>query len=151
MIFTFLSVESNEIENWTSRCGNAQTSSASLASICLFVFAHRTNTHTHAHTKKKRRRIIRCVFSLSDHFNDIIDWIMPRKGSKNDIVSLVRSRLPQFSDLPREKIELALLYYDSDVEMTVQAFQRGKRIIFQVCCFFFNNSSFFFRRCDRCA
>lgn len=67
---------------------------------------------------------------------------MPRKGSKNDIVSLVRSRLPQFADLPREKIELALLYYDSDVDLTVQAFQRGKRMIFK--CFVFLQQHFHF-------
>ena len=55
---------------------------------------------------------------------------MPRKGAKNDHVSLVRSRLPQFASLSREKIELALLYYDSDVDATVQAFERGKAALF---------------------
>ena len=62
---------------------------------------------------------------------------MPKKGSKNDHVSLVRSRLPQIANLSREKIELALLYYDSDVDATVQAFERGKNKIEKFYFFYF--------------
>lgn len=52
--------------------------------------------------------------------------IMPRKSAMRDTVSAVRSRLPHLSNLSREKIELALLYYESNIEETVEAFQRGR-------------------------
>ena len=52
--------------------------------------------------------------------------IMPRKNAMRDSVNAVRSRLPHLSDLSREKIELALLYYESNVDETVAAFERGK-------------------------
>ena len=51
---------------------------------------------------------------------------MPRKNAMRDNVNAVRSRLPHLSDLSREKIELALLYYESNVDETVQAFKRSK-------------------------
>lgn len=51
---------------------------------------------------------------------------MPRKGAMRDSVSAVRSRLPHLANLSREKIELALLYYESNIEETIEAFQRGK-------------------------
>lgn len=51
---------------------------------------------------------------------------MPRKSAMRDYVSAVRSRLPHLSSLPREKIELALLYYESNVDETVEAFKRGE-------------------------
>ena len=44
---------------------------------------------------------------------------MPRKNAMRDNVSAVRSRLPHLSNLSREKIELALLYYESNVDETV--------------------------------
>ncbi|CAF1075637.1 unnamed protein product [Adineta steineri] len=50
---------------------------------------------------------------------------MPRKNAMRDNVSAVRSRLPHLSNLPREKIELALLYYESNVDETVEAFKRN--------------------------
>ncbi len=50
---------------------------------------------------------------------------MPRKNAMRDNVNAVRSRLPYLSDLPREKIELALLYYESNVDATVEAFNRS--------------------------
>ena len=43
-----------------------------------------------------------------------------------DNVSAVRSRLPDLMNLSREKIELALLYYESNVDETVEAFKRSK-------------------------
>lgn len=46
-----------------------------------------------------------------------------------DNVSAVRSRLPHLANLPREKIELALLHYESNVDETVEAFQRGKSFL----------------------
>ncbi|CAF1358954.1 unnamed protein product [Adineta ricciae] len=49
---------------------------------------------------------------------------MPRKNTMRDSVNAVRSRLPHLSDLSREKIELALLYYESNVDETVAAFER---------------------------
>ncbi|CAF1219959.1 unnamed protein product [Adineta ricciae] len=39
-------------------------------------------------------------------------------------LDIFRSRLPHLSDLSREKIELALLYYESNVDETVAAFER---------------------------
>ncbi|CAF1378440.1 unnamed protein product [Adineta steineri] len=48
---------------------------------------------------------------------------MPRKNTMRDNVNAVRSRLSHLSDLPREKIELALLYYESNVDETVKAFE----------------------------
>lgn len=52
---------------------------------------------------------------------------MPRKNAMRDNVSVVRSRLPQhLSNISREKIELALLYYESNVDETVEAFKRSK-------------------------
>ena len=51
---------------------------------------------------------------------------MPRKSAMRDTVSAVRSRLPHLSNLSRESIELALLYYESNIEETVKAFQRGR-------------------------
>ena len=56
---------------------------------------------------------------------------MPRKNAMRDNVSAVRSRLPNLANLSREKIELALLFYESNVDETVEAFQRGKSIIIQ--------------------
>jgi hypothetical protein len=50
---------------------------------------------------------------------------MPRKNAMRDNVSAVRSRLPHLFNLSREKIELALLYYESNVDETVDAFNRG--------------------------
>jgi len=50
---------------------------------------------------------------------------MPRKNAMRDNVNAVRSRLPHLSDLSREKIELALLYYESNVDETVDAFNRS--------------------------
>ncbi|CAF3093412.1 unnamed protein product [Rotaria socialis] len=49
---------------------------------------------------------------------------MPRKSTMRDNVNVVRSRLPHLSDLPREKIELVLLYYESSIDDTVEAFKR---------------------------
>lgn len=54
---------------------------------------------------------------------------MPRKNAMRDSVNSVRSKLPDLSDLPREKIELALLYYESNVDETVEAFKRSMCII----------------------
>jgi hypothetical protein len=51
---------------------------------------------------------------------------MPRKNAMRDNVSAVRSRLPHLSNLSREKIELALLYYESNVDETVEAFKISK-------------------------
>jgi len=51
---------------------------------------------------------------------------MPRKNAMRDNVSAVRSRLPHLSNLSREKIELALLYYESNVDQTVEAFKTSK-------------------------
>ena len=52
---------------------------------------------------------------------------MPRKNAMRDNVSAVRSQLPPLlGNLSREKIELALLYYESNVDETVEAFKRGK-------------------------
>ncbi|CAF0729547.1 unnamed protein product [Adineta ricciae] len=50
---------------------------------------------------------------------------MPRKNAMRDNVSAVRSRLPDLMNLSREKIELALLYYESNVDETVEAFKRN--------------------------
>jgi hypothetical protein len=50
---------------------------------------------------------------------------MPRKNAMRDNVNAVRCRLPHLSDLSREKIELALLYYESNVDETVDAFNRS--------------------------
>ena len=57
---------------------------------------------------------------------------MPRKGAMRDTVSAIRSRLPHLSNMPREKIELALLYYESNIDETVEAFNRGMAIGFSV-------------------
>jgi hypothetical protein len=54
------------------------------------------------------------------------ETIMPRKNVMRDNVSAVRSRLPHLSNLSREKIELALLYYESNVDETVEAFKTSK-------------------------
>jgi hypothetical protein len=51
---------------------------------------------------------------------------MPRKTAMRDNVSAVRSQLPHLSNLSREKIELALLYYESNVDQTVEAFKTSK-------------------------
>ncbi len=51
---------------------------------------------------------------------------MPRKSAMRDNVSAVRSQLPHLFNLPREKIELALLYYESNVDQTVEAFKTSK-------------------------
>lgn len=59
--------------------------------------------------------------------------IMPRKNAMRDNVSAVRSRLPHLSNLPREKIELALLYYESNIDETVEAFKRSKLISIVIC------------------
>ncbi|CAF3584390.1 unnamed protein product [Rotaria sp. Silwood1] len=53
---------------------------------------------------------------------------MPRKSAMRDNVNAVRSRLPHLSDLPREKIELALLYYELNIDETVEAFKRNGAI-----------------------
>jgi hypothetical protein len=53
---------------------------------------------------------------------------MPRKSAMRDNVSAVRSRLPHLSNLSREKIELALLYYESNVDETVEAFKNDGAI-----------------------
>ncbi|CAM4758093.1 unnamed protein product [Rotaria magnacalcarata] len=53
---------------------------------------------------------------------------MPRKSTMRDNVNVVRSRLPHLSDLSREKIELALLYYESSIDETVEAFKRDGAI-----------------------
>ncbi|UJR33359.1 hypothetical protein I4U23_020807 [Adineta vaga] len=53
---------------------------------------------------------------------------MPGKNAMRDNVSAVRSRLPHLSNLSREKIELALLYYESNVDETVEAFKRNGAI-----------------------
>ncbi|CAF1263554.1 unnamed protein product [Rotaria sordida] len=53
---------------------------------------------------------------------------MPRKSSMRDNVIAVRSRLPHLSDLSREKIELALLYYELNIDETVEAFKRNGAI-----------------------
>jgi len=50
---------------------------------------------------------------------------MPRKNAMRDNVSAVRSRLPQLMNAPREQIELALLYYESNVDETVEAFKQS--------------------------
>lgn len=50
---------------------------------------------------------------------------MPRKNAMRDNVSAVRSQLPHLANLPREKIELALLYYESNIDATIEAFKRG--------------------------
>jgi hypothetical protein len=52
--------------------------------------------------------------------------IMPRKNTMRDNVNAVRSRLPNLSNLSREKIELALLYYESNVDETVEAFNKSR-------------------------
>ncbi len=63
---------------------------------------------------------------------------MPRKNTMRDNVSAVRSRLPHLSNLSREKIELALLYYESNVDETVEAFKRSKiKLYFQIHDFLF--------------
>lgn len=54
---------------------------------------------------------------------------MPSKSVMRDNVSAVRSRLPKLANLSREKIELALLYYESNVDETVEAFERGKAFV----------------------
>lgn len=41
-----------------------------------------------------------------------------------DNVAAVRARLPHLSNLPREQIELALIHYESNVDQTVQAFEK---------------------------
>lgn len=51
---------------------------------------------------------------------------MPRRNALRDNVAAVRSRLTNFPNLSRDKIELALLYYESDIDATVEAFQRGR-------------------------
>ncbi|CAF0740954.1 unnamed protein product [Rotaria sp. Silwood1] len=53
---------------------------------------------------------------------------MPRKNAMRDNVSAVRSQLPHLSNLSREKIELALLYYELNVDETVEAFKRNGAI-----------------------
>ncbi|CAF2463903.1 unnamed protein product [Rotaria sp. Silwood2] len=53
---------------------------------------------------------------------------MPRKNATRDNVSAVRSQLPHLSNLPREKIELALHYYELNVDETVEAFKRNGAI-----------------------
>ena len=53
---------------------------------------------------------------------------MPRKNAMRDNVSAVRSQLPHLSNLSREKIELALLYYELNVDETVEAFKRSKSL-----------------------
>jgi len=50
---------------------------------------------------------------------------MPRKNAMRDNVNAVRSRLPNLSNLSRDKIELALLYYESNVDETVEAFKKS--------------------------
>ena len=50
---------------------------------------------------------------------------MPRKNAMRDNITNVRSRLPQLPNLTREQIELALVYYESNVEETVDAFNRS--------------------------
>jgi hypothetical protein len=50
---------------------------------------------------------------------------MPRRNAMRDNVNAVRSRLPDLSNLSREQIELALLYYESNVDETVDAFNRS--------------------------
>ena len=51
---------------------------------------------------------------------------MPRKNALRENVAAVRSRLPQFVNLTREQIELALLYYESNIDETVEAFLRSR-------------------------
>ncbi|CAF0819349.1 unnamed protein product [Rotaria sordida] len=53
---------------------------------------------------------------------------MPRKNAMRDNVSAVRSQLPDLSNLSREKIELALLYYELNVDETVEAFKQNGAI-----------------------
>ena len=50
---------------------------------------------------------------------------MPRKNAVRDNVNAVRSRLPHLTELTREQIELALLYYESNIDQTVDAFNRS--------------------------
>lgn len=50
---------------------------------------------------------------------------MPRKNALRDNVNAVRSRLPHLTELSREQIELALLYYESNIDQTVDAFNRS--------------------------
>ena len=50
---------------------------------------------------------------------------MPRKNAMRDNVNAVRMRLPHLSNFSREQIELALLYYESNIDQTVDAFNRS--------------------------
>ena len=50
---------------------------------------------------------------------------MPRKNTIRDHVQAVRVRLPHLTNLTREQIELALLYYELNVDETVNAFNRS--------------------------
>ncbi len=61
-------------------------------------------------------------------FIDISKVQMPRRNAMRDNVNAVRSRLPHLSNLSREQIELALLYYESNVDETVSAFTRSMNI-----------------------
>jgi len=70
---------------------------------------------------------------------------MPRKNAMRDNVSAVRSRLPHLSNLSREKIELALLYYESNVDETVEAFKTSKFFLRN---FIILNIHFFFKILD---
>ena len=63
---------------------------------------------------------------------------MPRKNAMRDNVNAVRTQLPHLTNLSREQIELALLYYESNVDETVNAFNRSMKL-FQInmCTYFF--------------
>ena len=55
---------------------------------------------------------------------------MSRKSTVRDNVNGVRARLPELSDLPRGKVELAPLHHQSNVESTVDAFARSRTATF---------------------
>lgn len=50
---------------------------------------------------------------------------MPPKRAIRDNVNAVRSQLLHLPNLTREQIESALLYYESNIDATVEAFKRG--------------------------
>jgi hypothetical protein len=75
--------------------------------------------------KKKNLNLIYIYIEI-DIYNIIKE--MPRKNTMRDNVNAVRSRLPYLTNLSREQIELALLYYESNVDETVNAFNRSMKL-----------------------
>jgi len=81
-----------------------------------------THIRTYVHHRSESIHFVFCLFWFGKS--------MPRKNALRDCVNAVRIRLPHLTNLTREQIELALLHYESNIDETVEAFNRSKRLLF---------------------